>query len=903
MKPLLICLILLSCLIAQEQTDSADELPPLESMPVQENFVNAEYPQELQDSGIEGTVRLQMLVNESGTVEDVEVIGSLHPTLDSLAKIAIMQFTFTPAMAGGSPVAVYIEYEYHFSVEDVEIAKIVEVVNFTGTVVEKGTRNVVPYATVAILFSDTLYEDLTISREAYLERIGEFEGQELDGDILTTTADSEGKFEFRSLPAGELTLKIPLTGYELYQVIDTLNSEETIEQDVVLQKLSYNDYTITSYYKGEEVEVSRRQLKVDEIRRVAGLGGDAVKVIQALPGVASPSFGGGELIVRGAGNGDSKTYLDGIQIPKLYHVGDMKATYNSDAVKAVDFYPGGFGTSYGDAIGGAVNIRSRAPKEDRFHAIVDVSTLDASFVVEAPIVKDKVSFMATARRSYYGELFKAVVEGLDLKLGMSTSPFYWDVVGRVDVTPNDDHRISVTSFTSYDSLAVLFENTSDGSDELGSATDAISSTTFFNMSGASWEYKITDKVENKLSLFYTMTEENFGYFGYARMWSKAKYLQFKDNLQWKLNDKALFNFGTNGYVGNLDMSLDIISELGITRDTVKDWKYNQVGVYANFEWRPNDRLVLIPGLRFDYYGMLAHDGSVIPEFWDYGDWNNKGIAGDPSLRLTSRFKLTDAQTIKGSVGNYNQEPAPRGQAIHGLWGTPSLPTTKATHLVAGYEADITDLLSIDVQGYYNYQWNIARSPNEEEREAAAIKGEDPDKFYDNGKGRTFGMEIMLRHHQSERFFGWVAYTLARTERFDYKENKYTLFDYDQTHNLQLVGSWKLPRNWVIGGRARYVTGSPTTPVIGTKENFDQHIIEPIYGENNSDRIDPLFKLDFRIEKKFVLENSILTSYIDIQNLLYPLYKTPDMKTYDDFYIDQKVISMPLIPTFGVRWEF
>ncbi len=900
MKPLLICLIVLSCLVAQESSDSIDELPPLESMPVQNDFVNAEYPQDLQDRGVEGTVRLQMLVNESGTVEDVEVIESLHPTLDSLAQIAISQFTFTPAMAGGSPVAVYIEYEYHFSVEDVEVEKIESVVNFTGTVVEKGTRNIVPFATVAILFSDTLYEDLTISREAYLERIGEFEGQELDGDILTTTADSLGKFEFRSLPAGELTLKIPLTGYELYQVIDTLNNEETMNQDVVLEKLSYNDYTITSYYKGEEVEVSRRQLEVDEIRRVAGLGGDAVKVIQALPGVASPSFGGGELIVRGAGNSDSKTYLDGIEIPMLYHVGDMKATYNSDAVQAVDFYPGGFGTSYGDAIGGVVNIRSRPPKEDRFHAVVDVSTLDASFVVEAPIVKDKVSFMATARRSYYGELLTAVVEGLDLDLGMTTTPFYWDVVGRVDVTPNDDHRISVTSFTSYDSLAVLFENTAEGSDELGSATDAITSTTFFNVSGASWENKITDKVDNKLSLFYTMTEGTMGIFGYARMWSKSKYLQFRDNLQWKLNDKMLLNVGTNGYVGNLDMSLDILSEHGITRNEVEDWKYSHVGVYVNLEWRPNDRLLLIPGIRYDYYDMLAHDGSIVPEFWDYGDWNNKGIAGDPSLRLTSRFKLTDAQTIKGSVGNYNQEPAPKGQAIHELWGTPSLPTTKATHLVAGYEADITDLLSIDVQGYFNYQWNI---PYQLSPKDSTTDVDNDDIYQDNGKGRTFGMEIMLRHHQSDRFFGWVAYTLARTERYSFEEKKYALFDYDQTHNLQVVGSWKLPRNWVIGGRVRYVTGSPTTPVIGREENFDRHNFTRIDGAKNSSRLDPLFKVDFRIEKKYILKNSILTSYIDIQNLLYPLYKTPDQKTYDDFYIDQKVISMPLIPTFGMRWEF
>jgi len=871
-------------------------------MPVQTQFVNAEYPQELQDEGVEGVVRLQMMVNELGTVEEVEVIGSLHPPLDSLAQLATLQFTFTPAMAGGVPVAVFIEYEYRFSVEDVEIEKIVEVVNFTGTVVEKGTRNIVPFATVAIIFSDSTYDELTISRDSYLQRIGEFDGQTLESGILTTIADSLGQFQFSSLPAGELTLKVPLTGYELYQVVDTLGTDETVEQNVVLQKLAYDDYTITSYYKGEEVEVSRRQVTVDEIRRIAGLGGDAVKVVQAMPGVARPSFGGGEVIIRGAGTNDSKFFLDGIEIPLLYHFGGLKATYNSDAVKAVDFYPGGFGTSYGNAIGGVVDVRSRAPKEDRFHTIVDVSTLDASFVVEAPIVKDKVSFMATARRSYFGELLNAMVEGFDLQLGMTTSPFYWDVVGRVDVTPNDDHRIAVTSFTSSDSLAVLFDNTSLGSDELGEETDNIRQKIFFNMSGASWDYTISDKLENRLSLYYTLTETDFAVFGFARSWSEGNFIQFRDNLQWKLNDEMTLNIGTNGYVGNLDMTIDILAEHGITRDSVENWQYNQAAGYVNLEWRPNERLLLIPGFRYDYYGMLIHNGSVVPEFSNYGDWNRKGPAGEPSLRLTSRFKLTDAQTIKGSVGNYNQEPQPQGQAIHEIWGTPSLPTTKATHLVAGYEADITDLLSIDVQGYFNYQWNIPRQTAMEDY-IDAEEGETVDKFTADGKGRTFGIEVMLRRHQSEHFFGWVAYTLARTERYDHSLNKYTLFSQDQTHNLQLVGSWRLPRNWEIGGRLRYVTGNPTTPVIGQEENFGNHSFDPVYGEPLSSRISPFFQFDFRVEKKFILENSILSYYIDIQNLLYPLYKSPEIENYDDFYIDQSVIAMPLLPAFGLRWEF
>ena len=59
-----------------------------------------------------------------------------------------------------------------------------------------------------------------------------------------------------------------------------------------------------------------------------------------------------------------------------------------------------------------------------------------------------------------------------------------------------------------------------------------------------------------------------------------------------------------------------------------------------------------------------------------------------------------------------------------------------------------------------------------------------------------------------RFFGWLAYTLSRSTRQDPPDFATRLFQYDQTHILTVLGAYTLPRNWQVGGRFRFVTGTP-----------------------------------------------------------------------------------------------
>jgi outer membrane receptor for ferrienterochelin and colicin len=340
----------------------------------------------------------------------------------------------------------------------------------------------------------------------------------------------------------------------------------------------------------------------------------------------------------------------------------------------------------------------------------------------------------------------------------------------------------------------------------------------------------------------------------------------------------------------------------ILRSEIKDQQYGIIGGYANVEWKPTDKLLLIPGVRYDYYPELDYEGSVLPAFWDYGFMDNRrGRAGEPSFRISGRYRLTDKHTLKAATGAYSQSPEPTGIVINKDFGNPDLPSTKAAHHIAGFEWQINDLISLDAQTYFNRIWDVARSYDEKIDYDPTLDRQR--RYFSDGRPRMYGLELMLRHSRSEKFFGWISYTLARSELWSKQEEKYILSNRDEPHNLQLLGSWRLEGNWEVGTRARFVSGKPTSPIVATIESENGRNIRPVYGAQNSTRQDPFFQVDARIDKKFIFDKFILTYYLDLQNLLWPLYKSPELTYYNYNYTEKQKISMIPLAATGIRAEF
>lgn len=892
-------------------TDSISEEEELTvvKMPEITRFVKAAYPDDLCRAGVEGAVLLELLVTETGVVESVTVNKSLNSVLDSCAVLAARQFHFTPAfLSDSTPAAVLLLYEYQFSLEEAA-RKIEPVVNFKGQIIERGTRAPIADAMVVVSFAENVVDSgLPVPLEVYLETIGGFPGQYIEEKCLVALTDSTGNFTFYSLPACSITISSPQAGYETLSEREYVKSGELIVAKYYMERISYSDYEIVVYGKQEKKEVSRHHIEMGEMKKVAGVSGDAIKVIQTMPGVARPTFASGEIVVRGAESWDSRYYLNGCPHYMLFHMGALKASYNSEAVQSTEFYPGGYGVKYGNVMGGVIEVEGRSARTDRVHGYVDASLLDASFLVEGPVVKDKLSAMGSMRYSLIGQELKWAQNNFDLQIPYYLAPFYRDYLFRMDFTPNKSHDLFMTFFGFKNGIELIYPKMRGGGNVVEGAADRMYADWVWHTMLTGWDWHINDRVKNEFRASLMYESDSMSLFGTAKYIDTEKAMFCKDEITWIPREKLNFNLGISYESDTWNAIMDRIgTDNEFVSDTVKGKFYLNAAMYGYLEWKPVKNLLIVPGLRYDYYGDLIHNGSIVPEFANYESFDNeRGISGDPSFRMFSRYAVNEKHLIKAAIGNYNQRPQPYYVRSEPWGGNPEIPTSKAAHYVIGHEWKITDLIHSDVQMFLNRQWDL---PRENIVDSAGTNFGQA-HFLGNGKGRMRGIEMILRHDQGKRFFGWLSYTLMKSERYSYKEDEYINFSIDQTHNIVLVASWLFNRNWNLGFRMQYTTGNPETPVVGSKYHEHMHVYTPVYGKENSGRVPPHFQIDLRIDKVFVYKNWMLSTYIDVVNASYPLYKSPQdyIYNYDPYlYPEQKqdrmAVNQIIIPSIGIKADF
>ena len=171
----------------------------------------------------------------------------------------------------------------------------------------------------------------------------------------------------------------------------------------------------------------------------------------------------------------------------------------------------------------------------------------------------------------------------------------------------------------------------------------------------------------------------------------------------------------------------------------------------------------------------------------------------------------------------------------------------------------------------------------------------------DGTGRVRGIQVLLRQELFKGFFGWVTYTLSKSERQDHPDQSFRLFDYDQTHVLALLASYALGRGFEVGGRLRYSTGMPRTPVTGSFLGLDGYS-EPTFGGHNSTRIPAFYQLDVRGEKVFIMQRMKLSVFVDVQNVTNR--KNPEELIYSQDYKQKSyIIGLPALAVAGARLEF
>jgi TonB family protein len=823
-------------------------------------FVEAEPPPALTTRG-SAEVVLTIDVDATGKVQSVTVAKPAGDGFDEAALAAARQFEFAPGEAGGKPVPVRITYKYQFLYKappapPAPAAPEIPSVPFSGVVKSKGERT--PLAGVTLV---------------------------IDDDLLSATTDTDGAFRFDKVPVGKH--KVKLRGPGITPAENPLTLKEGKALEVTYYAAAKTRYT--SVVRGQRAveETVEHTLSGEEVRRIPGTQGDTLKAVQNLPGVARAPFGGGLLVVWGSSPFDTRTYVDGVFIPTSFHFFGLRSTVNSEMVQGVRFMPGGYGADYGRGMGGVIEVESRKPRDDGYHGFVQIDALDASLMFTAGLPK-KLSLAVAVRRSTMDAWLPFITPN-DFQL----TPTYYDYQAKLHwkATPKDDLELF---FFGSDDVIKLVARRPDPA-----LSGAFDSHIFYHRVLAKYTHRFgRATLTITPSIGYDVPFQLSGAFGNTAISVDAKTFEYSVRavaripIGTQLRLDAGIDFEGNKY--------DISATAPVTGPpregdpggfggagagfitTRIDLNTNHLAPYVSAEFQLfNKRLMISPQLRLDMYTFNGYQGS--PDAFS-------SVHVNIEPRLSLRYRFTKWVALKAAIGVYHQPPDPI--AFMRGFGNPKLVPQFALHYVLGVDFQPTPTLQIQMQGFYK------------DLRSLVVRGE---KFTDpvlvnDGIGRVYGGELLVRQEFFKNFFGWVAYTLSRSERIDHSGQPWRIFQYDQTHILTLVASYKLPRGFQIGLRFRYVTGNPQTPVLGGYYDANAGVYRRILGPTYSGRATDFHQLDARFDKTFTFNRWKLSIYVDIQNVYN--YQSAEGQRYNfDFTQTQAVAGLPVVPSLGIRGEF
>jgi TonB family protein len=850
--------------------------PRLTKPPKLVKFVEAPYPESEKAAGTQASVVLQIAISATGTVSDARVIESAGPAFDQAALEAVRGFVFEPAEIDDKPAPIRINYRYQFVFKE----ELPTTGVFAGVVRERGTQK--PLAGVNVALDD--------------------------GRIVTT--DAEGRFQFEEVAPGARA--VSLSGAQL----KTLKTEETVEAGKRVEAVYEIDFAPPPP-EGAEEEADDLEIvvvapalvkqsvstKVDasQAKKVAGTQGDVLKIVENMPGVARAAAGSGQVVVWGAAPQDTRVYVDDVRVPLLYHFGGLRSVVGSDIVRSVELIPGGYGAAYGRGLGGLITVELTEPDRKKLHGSVGVDLLDAAASATAPLT-EKTSFSVAARKSHLDRVLDGVVD--DNVDEFFPLPRYHDAQARLR------HHLSPTSSIEVGGLLSSDEVTRSTASADPADRKSETETLYFDRlwlryvsrSEKGSEVRVTPwvgrergRIEARFGSTPTERDVRSTNFGLraSHRGRISEYVTTTAGFDFEATSSSLHRAGSLSTPPR-EGDARIFGQPPSDQVNTNDWNTLQASAapYAEADFELFDRKVhVIPGLRVGPFfsstdQRIPNDGQS-PKVGAY--------AGEVALepRLALRYEPTPEVAFKAAWGRYYQQALP--EDLSPVFGNPLLGLMQATQWLAGTSVDLSKTLTLETTAFYTRSSDLSvRNPRLSPSVAEGL--------LQNGEGRAYGAQFLVRRELADHLFGWVAYTLLRSERKDTPDGNWRPFDFDQTHVLTALASYDFGAGFELGARFRYSTGYPRTPVTGAYYDSRSDTYQPVLGTKNADRLPDFWQLDVRLAKEFKIGTTKLEVYLDVQNVTDR--DNSEEVVYGQDYTEKRYIQgLPILPVLGARWEF
>jgi hypothetical protein len=667
----------------------------------------------------------------------------------------------------------------------------------------------------------------------------------IDG-LAAAETDADGRFTVAA-PAGAHDLGIKVAGQEVvHQPIGLVPGVEATEQIFrVLTRGSGARYV--TKVRAERPEIPKVEVTGDEARQTAGASGDPLRVIASLPGVAQIAWPASLYVVRGANPGNTGFFLDGIRVPELFHLGLELSVINPYLIEGVEFYPGGSPANYGPYVSGIMAARTTPPPSDRAHASADVTIFDAGGIATSPWDGGRGTVVVAARYSYTGALFSALQNDTTLRYG--------DYQLRID-HPLAGGQGTLFAFGAQDDVG--FTNASSNS-QYGSLQ--------FHRLDLRWRRAVaggrlllgaTAGADWAASTLFDSTIK-------VRSFSAAPRLIYVHPLGRAIDLEVGANANLQTFATDVPMFQPKQNDLANSRQALSQ------AAYTTVTFRAGDRLIVSPGLRTD---LFAEQG-VTAFFLE--------------PRLDVLLHVTDALALRADGGRYAQMPSlPVSVPGFEAFGLKDYGAQTSVGGALGVEVKLPVHLTLGVTGFYQkLRLTDVRNIDLEQGQSATA----PD-FLVSRDGRAYGAEVLLRRADTGRLYGWIAYTLSWSQRYD-DNGVLGRSDWDQRHILNVVSGVRVRRGYSFGARFHLNTGR-WAPVVHSPGGGDYQQL-PTY-----------YQLDLRAERRFIFDRFVMDVYADIANVtdntevlqldyVYSAYGAKGM-------VAQDVVKFTL-PTIGLHAQF
>jgi carboxypeptidase-like protein/TonB-dependent receptor-like protein len=728
----------------------------------------------------------------------------------------------------------------------------------------------------------------------------------LEGTTYGASSDVNGYFIISKIEPGNYTLKITYLGYDTVSEKVEITTGKIISKNYILKKSSVRLETITVSAERAaartETKTSVIKITPKDIKQIPSVGGQAdfAQYLQVVPGVVFTGDQGGQFYIRGGSPIQNKVMLDGMTIYNPFHSIGLFSVFETDIIRNADVYTGGFNAEYGGRLSSVMDITIKDGNKKRFSGVVGASTFGARAVLEGPIVKQKssdkgsASFVLSFKNSYLAESSKLFYDYIDEDgLPFNFSDFY----GKVSLNAANGSKVSFFGFNFNDNVANYKAISDFGWNSSGGGANFViipgRSPVLIDGIIAYSQYNSTIKSS-------TLTERS-SFIGGFNAGFNFTYFLGKDELK--------FGFELEGYRTEYNFNNFLGAEIDQIENTT------QLGLFAKYK-SVIGKFIIEPGLRVQVYASLSE---VSPE-----------------PRLAVKYNATDRFRIKLAAGMYTQNliAASSDRDVVNLFygflsGPENLPSTfngkdvtsklqKSNHFVLGTEFDISNNISMNLEGYYKYfpqLTNINRFKIYSEENAPVGASDVETKDFILEKGHAYGVDAVIKYDYKKAYL-WLVYSLGFVTReyedVDGEMIKYTPH-FDRRHNVNIVFSYVTgkKREWEFGARWNLGTGFPFTQIQGFYEYLtfpggvntdyvsENGQVGIIYGELFKGRLPIYHRLDLDIKRNVYLSaNTKLVMDLSVTNVY-------DRKNvfYVDIVTNETVYQLPFMPSFGLSLYF